>query len=153
MNMLLHTSETKLKRTLGSLVENQQANSTMITVHYVDKVTPANTPGFDANDEATYPVAPTQKTAQVGALVHYVSARTNLRQFTEIQAGDAIVTFEAAPVDVNNQPVDFAQMDEIIFEMDGKRWVQMAVGKGLAQYWDAVLGGYPISQTIVLRLA
>lgn len=146
--LALHTLETRLKRTVGDLIERRLLNACTIVMRYVDAVATAG--GFDRNDESTYP-AREEKTSNLGGFVHFVSARTTARQFTEIQTGDAIVTFEAS--------VDFTGKDKIRFELTGptggaaETYVQAAVGKELAQYWDVVLGGYPITQTVLLRKA
>ena len=139
--MLLHTAENKLTRTLGMLIEQRKLNAGTIVMRYITRTLPG---GYDPNDESTYP-ATTPGSAELGALIHIVSARTTQRQFTEIKTGDAIVTFEAT--------VDFSGKEQITFEFMGDKWVQQAVGKELAQYWDVLMGGNPVSQTIVLRKA
>jgi hypothetical protein len=137
--MSAHLLEYRLKRVIGDLIERRLLNAETIKLHYVDKL--AGTAGYDRNDEDTYP-AREQKTVELGAFVHIVSVRTTQRQFTELRTGDAIVTFEG--------DVDFSDKDELRFEFRGGVWVQQAVGKDLALYWDAI-AGEPITKTIVLR--
>lgn len=137
--MSMHTLEPRLTRFLGELIERKLLNAGPIVMKFVTRVIPDN---YDPNDEETYPLE-TPGSLELGGLIHIVSARTTERQFTEIKTGDAIVTFEAT--------VDFSGKERITFEFNGDTWVQQAVGKELSQYWDLVLGGNPISQTLLLR--
>lgn len=139
--MSLHTLETRLTRFIGELIEKKLLNAGPIVMKYVTRTLPVN---YDANDESTYPVE-TPHADTLGGFIHIVSARTTQRQFTEIKTGDAIVTFEAT--------VDFSGKEQITFEFNGDTWVQQAAGKEVSQYWDLVLGGNLISQTLLLRKA
>lgn len=150
MSMGAHKLEKKLSRFIGMLIQKKLLSQASITVRYVDKPAVPDV-DYDPNVESTYPTL-TPKSVTVGALVHIVSVRTTQRQFTEIKTGDAIVTFETTPRDQDNQPVDFTKMDQVTFEFNGDKYVQAATGKELAQYWDAVVGGVPVSQTLLLRL-
>jgi hypothetical protein len=150
MTMAVHMLEKRLSRHLGKLIEQRLLNASSIILHYVDK--PAPDENFDPNVESTYPTLP-EKTKTVGGLVHFVTARTMQRQFAEIQAGDAIVTFEGTIYDEDDNPVDLKQMQKLRFELNGDIYVQAAVGKDLKGYWSTVIGGNPLSQTFLLRLS
>lgn len=152
--------EKRLTRFLATLLQRGILNTTSIIIHYVDKPDPVD-PDYDKNIESSY-AAPEQKTVTVKGLMHIVSVRTSQRQFTEIKTGDAIVTFENDIRDANvpddpDDPraniVDLSAMEEIRFEINGDSYVQQATGKELSQYWDAIIGGNPISQTLLLRLS
>ena len=143
-------AEKRLGRFLGKLIEQRLLNACDIILHYVDAYAPD--PNFDPNVESSYPSpAPVEKTKTIGGLVHIVSARTVQRQFTEIQAGDAIVTFEGTIYDTDGNPVDLTTMQKLRFEFGGDIYVQATVGKDLAGYWSLVIGGSLLSQTFLLR--
>jgi hypothetical protein len=138
--MSMHTLGHRLQRELDNLIEGRKLNAGDVTLYYTEAV--ATNPGFDPNVEGTYPSRP-EKQCTFGALVHIVSVRTTQRQFAEIQTGDAIITFR--------ENVSFEGKENIRFEFGGEKWVQQAVGKDLASYWENYIGGRPIGKTIVLR--
>jgi hypothetical protein len=147
MSMAAFKLEKRMGRFLGKVIERGLLNAGPLIVHYIERTLP---PEYDPNDEDTYP-AETEKTVTVTALIHEVSARTTLRQFSEIKAGDLIVTFESEPTDEEGNVINFAALEKIRFEWQGKIYVQQAVGKEVAQYWDVNIGGNPITQTLLLR--
>jgi hypothetical protein len=154
--MIQHLASKRIGRLLGKVVEKGWLNAAPVVIHYVDKVAPA--PDFDANVESTYP-ATVEKTVRVSGLVHIVSARTVQRQFAEVQAGDAMVTFEKDLRDLDNPNndtniVDLDAMDKVRFELPGGGiYVQAVVGKDLAKLWEIVAGGAPLAKTILLKLS
>lgn len=136
--MLLHNLPDLYTRHLGGLVEGKLLNAGDVILRWNSAPAPT-----DRNLEATY-VAPIAATSTISALIHWVQMRTVQRGFTEFEAGDAIITFEAA--------VDLTPQD-LVFELpDGKIYVQASVGKKLTEFWDVCIGGLPLSRTLLLRL-
>ena len=88
-------------------------------------------------------------------------ARTALRQFSEIQAGDLILevdpngTVELFP----DQPVsgvttlDSIATKGIRFEWCGKQYVQAAIGEQLSQSWNVTVQNQSIYRSLLVRLA
>jgi hypothetical protein len=148
--MAAHLVEKRLSRGLGKIIERGLLNTSPIVLHYLDKPAPAV--DYDPNVESSYPdPGPSEKTVTVNGLVHMVSARTVLRQFAEVQAGDAIVTFEGSIYDTAGNVVDLSTTQKIRFEIFGDIYVQATVGKDLAGYWSTVIGGSLLSRTFLLR--
>ena len=153
--MSLHTAEKRFSRTLGKLLQHDHMNACAIVIRYLD--VPAPDADFDPNVESSYPGDLTDKTVRIKALVHFVTARTVQRQFAEIQAGDAIITCEGTLYVVDEEgnetgdTVNLSTMQKIRFELNGKSYVQAAVGKDLAAYWSTFIGGQQLSQTFLLR--
>lgn len=153
MSMALHQAEKRFSRTMGKLLQKNQMNTALITVRYLDK---AEGPDFDPNVESSYETL-TPKSVLIKGFIHFVTARTVLRQFAEIQAGDAILTLEgevrAVDADGNETGaiVDFNAMQKVTFEVAGVTYVQSSVGKDLAAYWSTVIGNNQLSRTLLLR--
>jgi hypothetical protein len=151
MSMAAFKMENRMSRFLATLIEKKLLNAGTLVIRYIEQTLPDN---FNPNKEADYPTT-TPKSVTVGALIYEVSARTTLRQYSEIQAGDLIVTFEAEPIesgpDGQDNPVDIDALTNARFEWMGMLYVQQAVGKELASFWEDHLGGQPVAKTILLR--
>lgn len=136
--MFLHRLPQRFARDLARIVEQRALNAGDVVMRWNAAAAPA-----DKNVESSYPT-PVPMTETVGALIHWVSQRAVERGFTEFKAGDAIVSFE--------QEVDLDRRD-LVFELpDGQTYVQSTVGKAVAQFWDVVIGGEPLTRTLLLRL-
>src|SRR5581483_2463795 len=98
---------------------------------------------YDANVEGAQPArTPQQET--VTALIHFVGATTKMVNYLEFQAGDAIVSFEST--------VQIEGRDELTFVLpNGNVYVMSLVGTKVIEYWDVMIGGEKLSQTVALR--
>lgn len=113
--------------------------------------------------------------------VHIIAATTAIRQFAEIQTGDAIITFpyefyRVSAVGTTSLTVDqvldeFAlasansgqatpataattrldDLEKLHFEFGGKTWKQADVGEKLSAIWDALIGGIRFANVIAVR--
>jgi hypothetical protein len=136
--MSLHTLPSTFARHLGAITEGRLLNAGDVILRWNTAELPS-----DPNLEATY-AAPVAATATIPALIHYVSARAIERNFTEFRAGDAIISFEPS---VN------LELPGLVFELpDGQIYVQASSGKQVVEFWDVVLGGVPMTRTLLLRL-
>lgn len=81
----------------------------------------------------------------VNGVVHVVGATTSLRQWSEIQTGDAIIDF--AP------DVDLSGKEGLRFEFGGKLWAQKNIPDQLVAAWDVIERGETFEQTIVVSIA
>ena len=98
------------------------------------------------------------ETAQSGvirALGFEEPARTVLRQFAEIQAGDLLLTVNAAGQVTRADGVLVAldALDGPRFTWGGGTYVQKEVGEGLAAAWGALVAGRRLYRTLLLRRA
>lgn len=87
----------------------------------------------------------TAREAIVRGFVHYVGATTSLRQFREIEVGDAIIDLPPDTI-VDGLP-------ELRVEIDGATWVPKDAGERLQRFWDAIEQGQRLSRTLLLRKA
>lgn len=87
----------------------------------------------------------TSREATVRGFVHYVGATTSLRQFREVEVGDAIVDL---PPDAT---VD--GLPELRVEIGGATWVPKDTGERLQRFWDAIEQGQRLTRTLLLRKA
>ena len=89
--------------------------------------------------------APVQdQEATVTGLVHYVGARSVPNGFMVFEKLDALVTFES--------DVDLRTRDGITFELpDGKVYVQADTGGKAVDFWDLLVRGERLAQTVALR--
>ena len=78
----------------------------------------------------------------VRALLYFVSATTQLRQFAEIQAGDCIATF--------NPDVALRGRESLRFIIDGEEWSSKPVSEQLAGYWGRA-ADLKLYQVVLLR--
>lgn len=88
---------------------------------------------------------PTVKTLCVQAFVHYVQATSSVRQFAEIEVGDAIVDF--------HQDVCLDGKNSLVYIIDGVEWMQKNIKTKIPVSWNAELAGIKIFRTQVLRKA
>lgn len=136
--MSLHRLPERFQRQLSRIVDNKLLNAGEIILRW--NVADAPT---DRNLEATY-VAADLMQLTFNALIHWISQRTIERGFTEFKAGDAIITFDP--------DVDLTKRDLVFVLPDGRTYVQASAGKDLIEFWDVVLGGQPMTRTLLLRL-
>lgn len=68
------------------------------------------------------------------------------RNLTEIEEGDCLVDFGATTV-------DFLGKKDVRIEISGKEYTPKAVGRKLAEAFDAIMGGVPLAKTVVLTPA
>ncbi len=82
-------------------------------------------------------------------------ARSVVRQFAEIQAGDLILEVDAAGqvLKPDGSTVALAALDTPRFLWAGVWYVQKEVGEGLAASWNAVVAGQRLYRTLLLRRA
>ena len=88
----------------------------------------------------TVPMVPLTET--VRALLYFVSATTQLRQFAEIQAGDCIATF--------NPDQTLKGRDSLRFVIDGEEWSSKPVSEQLSSYWGRA-ANLKLYQVVLLR--
>src|SRR4051812_45445151 len=109
----LHTFGPNFQRRLGQLTQGNLLNAGPGVLRWNAAAAPT-----DRNVEADY-AEPDEVETTVQALIHYVSMRTVERGFAEMQAGDAIVTFDSTQ--------DLTQAGLAFVLPDGKTYVQAAV--------------------------
>jgi hypothetical protein len=94
---------------------------------------------------------PTQNQCTIRAFVHFVSASSVIRNFTEIETGDAIL--DLAP------EVTLRNKDGLTFLLPTgesgclEPWTNKPMSEHLARYWDAMAGGRKLYQTVLVRRA
>lgn len=88
---------------------------------------------------------PTPMTAAVRGFVHFPSATSAVRMFTEVQVGDCLLDLPAE--------VELEGLDGLVFEIDGERWLPKAVGEKLAAHWDVLVNDQRLYRTVLLRKA
>lgn len=85
----------------------------------------------------------TPQTETVNGFFNYMNiAHSNVRQFEEIEDGDAIIDIPANIV--------IEGREGLAFTIDGQVWVQKRVGEKLAQHWE-VHQGQRLYRTLLLR--
>lgn len=85
----------------------------------------------------------TPQTETVSGFFNYVNiAQSNVRQFEEIEDGDAIIDIPANTL--------IEGRDGLTFTIDGQVWVQKRMGEKLAQHWE-VNQGQRQYRTLLLR--
>jgi hypothetical protein len=132
----------RMRRDLRKLLTGQRAgNRADVTVVW----NTANLAAADPNLEATYPTAMMQS-GTWPALVHFIQpAVTGLRQFAEIEIGDAIVDFShEAEIPANARGATF------YIAGDARTFVQKQVGKDLAEAWDLIVEGQRVMKTFLI---
>lgn len=135
----LHTLPDRFARHLSAIIDNKLLNAGQVILRWNTQAGPT-----DRNLEQTYP-EPVETSLPVNALIHFISERTIDRGFTSFKAGDAIITFDA--------DVDLTQRDLVfLLPPDGAVYVQASAGKDVMQFWDVVIGGNPLTRTLLLRL-
>ena len=98
-----------------------------------------------------YPGAPTPGRVCVPALLHFVSASSQVRQFAEIQTGDCMVDL--------SPKLDLKGKDGLAFLLpsgsDGalEEWSNKPISQELAVFWDTIQSGRKLWQTVLLRKA
>ena len=82
-------------------------------------------------------------------------ARSVVRQFAEIQAGDLLLDVDAAGLVTcpDGSTVALDELDAPRFQWAGSWYVQKEVGEGLAASWNAVVAGEKLYRTLLLRRA
>lgn len=89
---------------------------------------------------------PVERSETVRALVHYVQpASAALRQFAEVQVGDAVVDFQST--------LDLSGREAVRFQIADQGWVQAKTGQALAESWDTLVGGRRQVRSLLLRQA
>ena len=92
---------------------------------------------------------PEIKTQTVKALLHFVTATTQLRQFAEVQAGDCIMDLSPDILLKGREGLRF--IIGASRTCPGEEWSSKPVSEQLAQCWDAMQGNRKIFQTVLLR--
>jgi hypothetical protein len=98
-----------------------------------------------------YPGTPTVTRETTGAFLHFVSATTQVRQFNEVQIGDAIADI--------SPKINLAGRDGLTFLLptgpcgDWQTWTNKPVSSQLAVFWDTLMAGRQLYQTVLLRRA
>jgi hypothetical protein len=129
-----------IRRAMTRTLRGNLRNTAAVTLHY----TTGRVIG-DIDDETTWTGTPVAHADPVKGLVHFISPETVVnRGFIELRAGDAIVDFDPK--------VSFAGMQELTFEIDGRRYGQKAVGKEVTAYYDTIVSGQRMFRTVVLTL-
>lgn len=100
----------------------------------------------DAGTGAIINGTPTPQTlGPIQALMHAAEAKSVLRQFVEIEAGDIILDFPPdAPLDGK---------DNLRFVVNGQDYEQKKLGGKLAKMWDMNIAGNLGCRTVLLELA
>lgn len=139
MRMLQHLAPAILGRNLDGIIERMEMNAAPISIRHDVSPEPA-----DVNLPKETP--PDYRTIETTALVHFISARTIARGYTQFQEGDAIVTFDTQQ--------SFTGLRHVVFTMpDGKEYVQATEGTdALHEFWDVLVGGTKLSVTLLLRI-
>lgn len=129
-----------IKRALQRTLTGNLRNTADITLRYVTGLVRP-----DLNDQSSWSGTATAQSKVIRGLVHFVSPATILnRGFIELRAGDAIVDLDPAET--------FDGMANLVFEIDGRRYVQKGVGKEVEVYYDLVMGGERMMRTLVLSI-
>ena len=110
---------------------------------------PANTP----RDRVTNPFlgTATVQNQQVQAFIHFVTAPSTVRQFNEIEIGDAILDLALS--------LNLRGLDGVVYLLstgaDGahEQWENKPISTKLATYWDTIQGGKRLFQTVLLKKA
>jgi len=98
-------------------------------------------PARDPVDGA--PTAPMVDQAEtVRALLYFVSATTQIRQFAEVCAGDCIATF--------NPDTRLKGRESLRFVIDGEEWSSKPVSEDLSSYWGRA-ANLKLYQVVLLR--
>lgn len=84
-------------------------------------------------------------TQTVKGFVHYVQATSAVKQFVEVETGDAIVDL--------HQDVVVDGLDDLVFVIDGEEWMQKKISDKLVKYWSAIMHGQKLFRTVLLRKA
>lgn len=98
-----------------------------------------------------YTTPPTEQRREVRALLHFVSATAQVRQFNEVAVGDCIV--DLAP------DVTLRGLESLRFLLptgpDGaaEEWTNKPISTQLATFWDTLQQGQRLFQTVLLRKA
>ena len=88
---------------------------------------------------------PTQGTTTLKAFIHFIqpASQNAVRQFNEIEVGDAILSL---PPDA---PLD--DKDDVKFTIAGEDWVQKPISDKLSKSWEGIVRGAKFYRTILLR--
>lgn len=89
------------------------------------------------------PAQAVSKTRVIPALLYFVSATTQLRQFAEVQAGDCIM-------DISPE-ITLDGLNDLRFVIDGQEWSSKPISESLARYWAVMQGNRKLWNTIILR--
>jgi hypothetical protein len=108
-------------------------------------------------DPGTNAVVGGTATAQTGGpyqgLVHLSEAKSVLRQFVEIEAGDIIVDFPPTIAIDGLQNLRFTMLDENFAPIPDQVFEQKELGGKLAQMFDVVVAGNKSLRTVLLKKA
>ena len=88
---------------------------------------------------------PISHTETVRALVHFAGGSTQLRQFTEIEAGDCLLDLSPEVV--------LRGRAGLRFTIAGEEWSMKPISSALAQIWDVQVANQKLFQTVLLRKA
>lgn len=138
MRMLLHRAGVILDRAISGVIERGEMNSGKVLVRH-----DVSQPPEDPNEPNR--TDPEIEEFTVGALIHWITAKTIARGFTRFQEGDAIVTFSPEQCLNSLRGVTFILPD-------GKEYVQSNEGTDdLAEFWDSMVNGRRLAITLLLR--
>ena len=134
--MSTHRAGKRMRRLVSTLLSKAHMDACDVTMKW-DSAAP------ESGDETSYE-EPNTLEACVRALVHFVDARTVLRQGAEFMAGDVILTL---PESVR---LDRAALRFVL--PNGHTYVQRDTGRDYEQFWDAIFDGRPVGKTLLLRV-
>jgi hypothetical protein len=138
--MAMHLARRKLQRFLDGMREHHAMNTGDVSIYWDASAAPA-----DVNVEADYAQTDRQSATIRGALIHHVSAKAAASNYTTFEAGDVLVTFDAATL-------DFTGKRNISFQLpDGNIYVQADTGKDPVELWSVFVGGSALTKTLHLR--
>lgn len=138
---LLHQVGARLGHQVRGLMAQCHLDAACIKATYETAAEPA-----DPNIQADYP-ASAPATKDYHAFVHFVAIRSSLRQWMQVQTGDAIVGM--LPADA----AEVAALKGVTFLLpDGKTYQQAEAGGDLRELWEVHVGGSPLLVSFLMRL-
>lgn len=138
---LLHKAGLILDHHARGLMAKCQLDTACITVRHNTAAEPE-----DPNVQDDYPAAEIQS-VEYQAFVHFVAVRSSLRQWMQVQAGDAIIGL------LPEHAAEIAAFKGVTFVLpDGKTYQQSETGGDLQALWDSHIGGNAILVAFLLRV-
>ena len=132
---------TALPTILRRIPLNLQESGTDVTLTWTEFSGATTDPVTGARSGGTA----TTKTTKVKGFIHEVSATSVVRQFAEIEAGDAIVDL-AGDVALDGK-------EALRFTIDGRQFVAKEIPEKLARSWDVIFRGKRLHRSVLLRKA
>lgn len=136
-------------------LKGQNTRASDVIVHWIE--TDGGTP--DDVTRAMVGGVQTPASGVMRAFGYEEPARTVLRQFAEIKAGDLILdvdpdgVVELAPPQSGTVRLDDIARQGVRFEWGGRLYSQAQIGEELAEAWDVIVGNQKLFRTLLLRRA